>query len=199
MLIKTKQLFLIFISISLIGCASVSEDLGITQLEWSSYSADKQKKLLTNYGEIIKERNTIIEDQKNSLSDVFLAVKIHSGKVMFPPSFIDWQTYKPVSFKLFKGQCRNIEITSSLDENIKTTFGVCFKDNTLYLDPSRYDFKKKIGSVMIHSSPLWSSGFSYTGINSSGYLQLNDVTVEIKKEENSNPSSPHVSGGDPEK
>jgi len=180
MSLKKKQLFLIIIFLFLVGCASMPENLGINELEWTSYSPKKQRILLEKHAQISKERELLTKVDEN-LGDTFLAVKVYGGKVMFPPLFLNWQNYKPMQFNIFNGRCQKIDLVSQASENIKTQLGVCFLDDVLYLDPSRYDFSKKLGSVNIYFSPLWTSGFSYKGINSTGYVQLNDVTVEIKK------------------
>lgn len=181
-----KLLSLFVISIFLFGCAHGPELLGISDLEWSSYSEEKQKRLLDNYNKIAKEREAILAEQDNKDSNsVFLLVSMHDGKIMLPPSFINWQRYRPVKFEIFKGQCRDIEVTHSSDKNIKTKLGICYRDNILYLDPSRYEVTKEMGTVSIPFSPLWVTGFAYKGINSNGYVGLSDVTVEIKQKEES--------------
>jgi hypothetical protein len=157
------------------GCVSAPMKLGISDSEWSSYDVDKKKGLLFNYEKISEEHK---DKEDKVINDVFLKVNIHGGKVMMPP-FIDWQDYKPVDFTIFKGQCRGIVLQQPMDEDSQINLGVCFDGNILYLDPSQYDLKKKNGSISINSFPLWSSGFSYKGVSSSGYARLKDVTIEI--------------------
>lgn len=171
-------------SLLLLGCAGAPERLGVTNLEWASYSQDKQKELLLNYHQITKKRKGIVvkPGEGKRLSNVYLVVKIYDGKVMFPPAFINWQNYQPVQFMIFKDECLNIEVAHSVAKDSKTELGACFYDNVLYLDPSRYDTAKDLGSITIHRSPLWSTGFAYQGISSSGYVRLNNVTVEIAEE-----------------
>lgn len=60
------------------------------------------------------------------LSGPYLAVSIYGGKIMFPPSFINWQNYQPVHFTIFKDECRNIEMMQTSDSDTKTELGVCF-------------------------------------------------------------------------
>jgi hypothetical protein len=185
MFIFKKKYFLLFLThFFLVGCAvNISEKIGVSDLEWMSYSQDKQKVLLANYDEVLKKRESELERQteNQNLSGTFLTVKIYGGKIMFPPSFINWQDYKPVHFTIFKGQCRNIEMMRPSAGDSKTELGVCFQGNVLYLDPSHYDLTQKAGSFTIYHSPLWVSGFSYKDINSSGYVRLSNVTVEIKQ------------------
>jgi len=183
---KKEQLLLFVAPLFLLGCAAnIPEKLGVSDLEWTSYSQDKQKNLLAVYERMMKERESEAEKQEanKTLSGSFLAVSIYGGKIMFPPSFINWQNYKPVRFTIFKGECHNIEMMQSSGSDVKTELGVCFYGNILYLDSSRYDRTKKAGSVSIYYSPLWLTGFAYKDINSSGYVRLSNVTVEIKQEE----------------
>jgi len=178
-----KKIFLLFIvHIFLLGCANNPVLLGISELEWTSYSPEKQKSLLASYNQAAKERKNIIKEQGNQkLGNEFLEVTVFDGKVMFPPSFINWQNYKPVKFTIFEGQCSDIAIEHQSDNDSKTKLGVCFYDNVLYLDPIYYDLTKKNGTTTIHFSPLWLTGFTYKGISSSGYVRMNNVTIEIKQ------------------
>lgn len=181
---RRKILLLILVPLFLLGCTSTSvpTKLGISDLEWTSYSKDKQATLITNYYQIAEEhKNTVKKQESKKINNEnFLLVKIYNGHIMLPPLFINWHNYKPAQFTIFHGQCRDIVLEGS-GNNSKTLLRSCFHDNTLYLDPSRYDLTKKNGTVSIKSSPLWVSGFVYKGINSSGYVRLSDVTVEIKQ------------------
>jgi uncharacterized LabA/DUF88 family protein len=160
----------------LVGCAAnIPEKLGVSDLEWESYSHSKQKNLLANYEQMKKARENVIEESKDkqNLSGVFLEVSI----------YVNWQNYQPVRFNIFKEKCRNIEIRQAPNNDLKTELGVCFCDGILYLDSSRYDLAKKMGTANIYYSPLWLSGFVYKEINSSGYTKLNNVTIEVKQKE----------------
>ncbi len=183
---STKYISLFIAYLFLIGCAAnVHERLGVSELEWTSYSQDKQKVLLTNYERVTKERASELGQQqkkdKNALDVQALEVSIYGGKAMFPPAFINWYAYHPVHFNILSGECHNIELIQTADVESKTELRVCFHNNVLYLDASNYDLTKKFGSVSIYHSPLWSSGFAYKEISSSGYVKLNNVTVEIKQ------------------
>ncbi|MBU0744721.1 MAG: hypothetical protein KKE11_05070, partial [Gammaproteobacteria bacterium] len=170
------------INIFLLGCADNPERLGISEDEWSSYSREKQESLLANYNKISKERRRMIAEQENNgLNIEVLEVNIRDGKIMLPPAFVNWQRYKPVHFEISKGECQDIKLTCLFNDDAKTTLGVCYNNNKLYLDPSRYETISGIGAVSIPFSPLWMTGFVYKGINSTGYVRFNDVTVEVKQ------------------
>ena len=185
MLVKQKieRLLVISVVLFLSGCVSMPVNLGISDSEWSSYSLEKQKKMLADSARFFKYHNSVIKKKKNdNANGVFLEVDIHSGQVMMPP-FSNWLDYRPVSFIIFKGQCRDIILEQSTDKNLQTELGVCFYGNVLSLDPSRYDLEKYKGSINAHSSPLWLTGFSYRGVSSSGYVRLKDVTIKITQKE----------------
>ena len=188
-----KKARLLFVTpIFLLGCAiNIPEKLGVSNLEWMSYSQDKQKSLLADYELMQKEREgkeEKKEEHKNPIG-IYLEVSIYGGKIMFPPSFINWHNYKPARFVIFKGECSNIPIMHASDGSSKTELGVCFQDNVLYLDSSHYDLTKKMGSVTIYSSPLWLNGFIYNDISSTGYVRLSNVTVEVIQKEAPSPQS----------
>lgn len=182
-MIKSKLLLLLIVTIFLFGCVSGPRQLGISQLEWSSYSQEKREILLANYREINREWEAFLKEQENSdTKKVFLAVSIYGGQVMFPPAFITWQKYQPIKFNIFPGECRSIEITSLSNTDVKSILDVCYLDKKLCLDHSRYKVTKKMGTVSIPHSPLWLTGFTYKGIDSDGYVRLNNVTIKIEQQ-----------------
>lgn len=169
------------ITMFLYGCSSVSvpTKIGMTESEWLGYSPDKQKILLANYKKFAAEFKKSTDDTKGIASGhVFLEVGVRDGRVMMPP-FNNMQDYNPVKFTIFKDRCRSIVLQSPSDPKTRTELEACFYGNILYLDPSHYDLTKRRGSISINSSPFWLSGFSYKGISSSGYVRLNNVTIEI--------------------
>lgn len=191
------QSFRILIAIAMLlflsSCASVSTPtkLGMTEAEWSSYTPDKQEMLLANYEKFAAENKYIKNKESVVANDMFLEVGIRDGKVMMPP-FNGWQDYNPTKFIISKDQCRSVVLQQPTDETVHTELEVCFNGNVLYLDPSHYDLTKKNGTISINFSPLWLSSFSYKGINSSGYVRLNNVTVEITQVEKSPGALPEV-------
>jgi GH15 family glucan-1,4-alpha-glucosidase len=162
----------------LYGCAISPVQLGIAPTEWSTYSLEQQQKILDDSAKYFKYHARISKRKANAKGEC-LEIAIHSGQVMLPP-FSNWSDYKPAHFTIFKGQCRDIVLEQAAEE-VSTELGVCYYGNVLYLDPSHYDLKLYKGSVSIHSSPLWLSGFSYKGISSGGYVRLKNVTIRVKQ------------------
>lgn len=179
-MIKKRLLLIVLAQLLLVGCATnIPKNLGISDLEWSSYSKEKQQSLLAHYEKVVKEHKNTKQPEPKAGNKV-LIVGITNGQVMFPPSFINWQNYKPVRFAVYAGQCRNVKLEHKSDAKTKTELRACYYGNVLYLDPSRYNFIKRHGTASIHSSPLWLEGFAYKGVNSHGYVRLSNVTVTIK-------------------
>ena len=95
-----------------------------------------------------------------------------------PPGF-EKSAYRALTFTLNRNECKQVPIRG-LDNNHKIDFGVCYYKNFLYLDPSRYEVKQRLGTVQIPMSPLWNRGFTYNKIKSSGYARLANADITIK-------------------
>lgn len=109
-----------------------------------------------------------------------IQVKISDGQALMPP-FISRQPFFAVTFTLSHGACQNIDLVQ-LDRAAQTSLRACYKNRSLKLDPSRYELDKQDGTMSIPYSPLWTQeqGFTYYGINSSGFVKLKNVTVTIR-------------------
>lgn len=164
------------------GCVGISDatKLGIKETEWAAYNRNKQKELLLNYKKINKEFTNTAKNNINAKDDI-LNISIYDGKAMLPP-FDKQQYYTPVKFTIAKNRCNDISVYKPNDTKIYTKLRVCFYNDTLYLDPSYLDLSKKQGSISIHYSPLWLSGFTYKEITSSGHVRLSKVSIEIKQD-----------------
>lgn len=166
----------------LIGC-SARQQLGISELEWASYSKERKNFLVQSHKAITGERLLMKQKyvQQCESDDYGIIVEISGGKVIFPPDFIIWRNYRPLNFVVAVNQCRELSMISETDSNITTKIGVCFLGEVLYLDSSNYEDSKKFGSVAIHRSPLWKTGFEYGAIDSTGHVRFNGATVGIRQ------------------
>lgn len=182
----------------LAGCGISPQRLGVSDEEWASYDKAHRMQLLNNYHKIEME-NTVADTEQDATKHVneenkdkgsaanaseALKVSISGGKVMMPP-FVEWQPYKPFDFLISKNECIDAAIMQA-DSDVETSLRSCYKDDILYVDPSRYDIAKKDGSINFHFSPLWAQakGFTYAKISSDGYVRLKDVNVNIKQDKN---------------
>jgi hypothetical protein len=97
--------------------------------------------------------------------------------------FTQAYSYQPVSFAIQEGSCKQVTLRQKTEDTDKhkhsVDMEVCFKNNILLLDPSRYDANKSDSSARLYRSPLWRRGFSYPHVNSTGYARLQDVMIKI--------------------
>ncbi len=169
-----RLIFITFVMLSLVGCAVSPESLGISSAKWNKYSEAQQQELIANYEQIQGAALDAPIDDNN-----LILVRIKGGTVMMPP-FIVGYAYNPLQFMITSGTCRTLPLNSTLGMGF-VDLTACFKNNVLYMDPSRYELDKKFGSIQFHALPLWQQGFSYRNISSSGYARLQNVTVAVKQ------------------
>lgn len=167
--------------LGLAGCAISPQKLGISEQEWLGYSDAQREKLLADYQQVVAVEEQQAENEKNIREDNTdsIDVMIYGGEAMMPP-FTEWYEYQPVTFNLIKNTCSDAVLNQSNGES-KVSLRTCYKDNIFYLDLSRYDLTKNNGAISFSSSPLWQEGFEYSGVSSSGYVRLKNVTVKITK------------------
>jgi len=173
----------------LTACATTPEDIGISSDQWAKYDKTKQEKLMESYQkleEVNKLEDKKVVDQYQSLKNDsyegdYLKVRIYNGKAMMPP-FVNWYNFQETTFEIIPDTCTNALLKEEANdpEVNEVSMRACFKNNILYLDPSRFESSKEQGTVRFANSPLWDLGFTYNNINSNGYARLKDVSVEIK-------------------
>ncbi len=163
-------------ALMLAGCVS-SQRLGISQQAWQAMSPQKRDIVLANYKKIRK-----LDRNKNRTAKVYdgpkLSVYMLNGKAMMPP-FTKRYTIETDEFKIVPGECKYI-LLKSIDTNHRVHLHVCYNGERLSLDPSRYDPDKSDGTVHFNYNPIWKRGFTYSNVNSSGYVRLQDASVSIK-------------------
>jgi hypothetical protein len=170
-----RQVIVMLGVLSLTGCATPGR-LGISENEWQNYSPDQQAKIKAGYYELLRNK---LDSTKGIADGSVLHVKISGGQVNMPP-FAQLYNYTPIEFDITSGESRTITFK---EENGKKKVDVkaLYSNKTLYLDPSRYDVMKRIGSIQLHYSPIWDRGFSYQNVSSSGYAHLTNVNVALRK------------------
>ncbi len=169
--------FLLLCILSLVGCAVGPEELGISQQQWNKYSQQKQQKILIAHKELLRAKR---RENSTLIGDSWLQVNIKDGSVMMPP-FIKQYQYAPITFRIRKGVCQRIALHNYKSSN-SVRLNSCYKNDILFLDPSRYEIDKKDGTVRLYFSPLWRQGFIYKNISSNGYARLHNVTIKVKSE-----------------
>jgi hypothetical protein len=171
-----RLLFILILAFSLSGCAS-RVALGISESEWQNYSPDERHKMTASYFKMLKSK--VYDSDQAGSENSAVAVCISGGQVKMPPAFNELYAYKPVEFVIANGDCVPVMVNQLKgDRSIKMQ--ACYRNKTLYLDPSRYDFTKKFGSIQLHYSPIWKRGFTYQKVSSDGYVRLTNVDVAVK-------------------
>lgn len=171
-----KILFFVCCSF-LAGCSiRTSSMIGVNPIEWKSYSASEKSRCIYNYKYILNERTKLIKT--NIFDTSSLKIKISGGSIMFPPYFVVWSPYIPVDFFIKNETCTNIKMFSFDKKNV-TEMYVCLTKDRLSFDPSNFDLTKKIGTAHIYRHPMWTSGITYKKVNSSGYVKMNNVEINI--------------------
>jgi len=179
-----KTLFVLF-TLALLSACVTPMHLGIPDAEWQNYSPEERKKIKSGYYELMKS-HVGVEEEKIVPDGSSLHVRLSGGNVLMPP-FSHPVSYTPVEFDVESGASEKIILEAPGGEQ-KTTLHICYRNKTLYLDPSRYDPTKRLGSIQLHYSPIWNRGFTYENVSSSGYVHLSHVNVNVKKYDNNDPS-----------
>jgi hypothetical protein len=174
-----KKYFLYSISLfifSLTGCQSLESLTGADEASWQS--SDYQTKLYSSLTYIEQSGRSLL-DSKPIEPDSLLIVRLTQGKAkMWPDGHV--HAFKPTIYSLASGSCHNIKLTAVDDINQSTTLKSCFKDDQLVLDPSRWNYNYKNGSIFIKSSPLWQQdGVVYDQLSSEGYAKLTDLSIDV--------------------
>ncbi len=158
------------------GCAVEPQTLGISPKTWQSYSATKQEQISQdNYAVKKKKAN----EKPAPITNNWLQVEVKNGLVMMPP-FKKRYHYTPVALQIQEGTCKQA-LLATYRKTHDVTLGLCYKNNILFLDPSRYEPDKADGSIRLYVSPLWRNGFTYNNVNTTGYAQLHNATITVKQ------------------
>jgi len=154
-----RRLLLILPIFALLASCAGPTQLGFSQQEWQSMTPQKRQQL---------------SDQYRALSS-YKPATVYAAM----PPFAEKYRFAPSEFSIKPGKCKHVQL-SSVDSTHYTEMKVCYDGLHLSLDPSKYDPTKIMGTAHFAYNPLWLSGFSYSDVTSSGYVNLEDTTVSIK-------------------
>ena len=168
--------YLILSIFLLSGCSSLESFTGADQASWES--SDFQTKAYSSLTYIEQSGKRLLESNPSN-SDALLVVRLTEGKaVMWPSGKV--YTFKPTIYSLADNSCHNVKLTAKDDVSQSTTLKSCFKDQQLVLDPSRWNYNYKNGSIFIKSSPLWQEdGVVYDQLASEGYAKLSNLSIDV--------------------
>lgn len=176
--LQTKRLYFLFILLFLSGCATVSPNrLGISQSDWDQYSPAKKDQLILAYDQTQSHKKTVhVKAGKGVLS-----VRIEGGEALLPP-YTNLVRYEPVAFTVRQGDCHkkiNVQKVDAVEDEEPGKLEFCYKDDTLYLDPSPYNPSLSLGSLQFPFMPIWKRGFTYPDVTSTGLLKLTRVHIYL--------------------
>lgn len=172
------RLLSILFVLLLASCAISPNELGISQAQWNSYAPEQQQQFIKNHRLIQNNQGTLLQGDSNMSDESMLQVNVHGGQVIMPP-FTMLQDYQLVSFTITSGSCKTVPLVQ-LNAKNKVGLTACYQNKILYLDPSKFDVEKQIGSIRFYFSPLWAEGYTYHHINSSGYVRVTNADITIK-------------------
>ena len=168
--------YIFIVVLLLTGCSSFESMTGADQASWEA--SDFQTKAYSSLTYLEQSGKNLL-DSKPSNSDSLLVVRLTEGKAVMWPSGKTY-AFKPTIYSLSDNTCHNIKLTAKADIAQTTTLKSCLKDNQLVLDPSRWNYKYKNGSIFIKSSPLWQQdGVVYDKLSSEGYAKLSNLSLDV--------------------
>lgn len=173
-----KRIILLLITLALSACVTPAR-LGISEAEWANLTPEQQAKIKDGYFEVKKHRSgpdRIVPDGSN------VHLKVSSGKIGATAC-----NYSSFEIDVQSGNCQTVKV-KQLDGDKTVDVQACYYNKTVYLDPSRYDPNKSIGSIQLHCSPIWDRGFTYQNVSSSGYAHLTNVNVAVRRYNNNEPT-----------
>lgn len=182
-----RKVAIVTLILGLAGCSThPAHTLGMSKEEWKSIDREEKKLRLANARATNELHYTKQSEQVyfNLDADTPLRVTIEGGTAMMPP-FTEKMRYEPVSFVLREGGCDEVELKEA-DGHSKVPLRACLIDDTFLLDPSAFDQDKKLGSIRIHASPVWKTGFSYYPITTTGLVRLERARVRLELIDSSN-------------
>jgi len=168
-----RQILILLSVLLLASCTIEPRQLGFSQMQWQSMDKAQQQKLVAGYNQIKQAK-----PNKTVYNGPDINVSIAEGTAMMPP-FIKPQQYLAMNFCLRSGQCRHVRL-KSMDNSDSVSLQACYNGLVLAMDPSHYDPTKTAGTIRFSYNPIWSRGFTYRGISSSGYVRLNQASVAVK-------------------
>lgn len=171
-----RILAIIVFVLPLAACVTPTK-LGISEAQWQGYAPEERQRIKSGYYEILKDK--FASDQKSAPDGTSVSVRLAGGQTSMPP-FAEKYRYAPIELNVFNGECQNTVLKEQNgDKTVKLQ--VCYIGKTLFVDPSRYDPAKRLGSIQLHYSPIWDRGFTYRNVSSTGYAQLKDVNVTVRR------------------
>ena len=167
--------FLLLNLFLLAGCSTMQPYTGMSQEDWSASNTNEK---FIAVGNITESWFSSIFQKRPSSGKETLLVKMKSGHArMWPSGKIE--PIQSVVLYLSPETCQTVRLNSSSSQE-GTSLRMCLKDDTLRVDPSRWQTDLKQASLNINRNVVWKEGIDYTGLDSKGYTQLSDATIYVE-------------------
>ena len=180
---KTISLFAIFLGLA--GCADIGsspfftpQHVGISPTHWNQLSTEQKQKILADVGQIQGPQTLIRNTSNKASAGTQLAIKLQGGTAKMPP-FEQRYPYQPVTLSLNDNSCHTVSLQQQ-GGNHQISLQLCYINNVLYLDPSRYDLSMQYG-LQLPALPVWRRGYRYSDLSSQGYAGLLNINLIVKK------------------
>lgn len=169
--------FCLSLVLFLAGCAPSPQKMGMSSAQWQAMNADQQEVRRDDYQKL-QQWQEQAEAQMTLYAASPIAVSLQSGKVMMPP-FEQPLPFEKADVDLSSGQCKNLKLKNP-DSWSSVKIHLCYNGLRLAVDPSRYDFNDREGTLFFYNNPLWQQGFTYKNVSSRGYARLQQAELTIK-------------------
>lgn len=168
------RIALLFCALLLAGCAPTPRQLGFSDQKWNAFSKAEQADIQAGYHEV--GQHGVKVSVEHAGPD--LRVDVADGTAMMPP-FTEAHRFQTTPFSIQAGQCISTRLRS-VESPEQVSMKACYDGLTLSLDPSPYRLEGRIGTVYFNYTPVWTRGFTYRNVNTTGYVQLHDATVTVE-------------------
>lgn len=134
--------------------------------------AARQSRLEAEMQRRHERANLIYRGRAGTFGDL-IEITLHQGQMRLN---YNKRPYSPVTFKLADGEIKSIPI--HFTNGHRAGLWVLYENRNLWLDIDPYNLKTQHGAHLVYNDD-WSSGVTYTGINSHGSRDLRGINVDI--------------------
>lgn len=169
---KKLTLAVLLGSASLAGCVSHTQ-MGINNDQWRLLNDKQKQDYVARYRQIQRYQN----HRQYQPGASRISVQISGGTANMAPSF-DANPFYATKFQLRDGQCRQVPLIA-VQKATQANLTACYIKQVLSLDPSRYKVQDQEGTLFLNYNPVWRHGFTYYGLDSNGYVGLDNVDIKV--------------------
>lgn len=165
-------------AILLSGC-NAEHNYGIANDRWAALSPQQRSQVEQQY---TQTQNALAEEQRNTIVNPNaheIRVAVYGGRALMPP-FHWYQPYDTEVVDIKEGTCETCTLHRP-DGEKAVDLTLCYRDHELEIDPSKFVFDKRHGTLAFHESPIWKKGFTYTQVKTSGYARLKNAHIYVKQ------------------